>query len=340
MIPSREDDDERRPAVDHVHHRATTGRRWGRLRACTGAGSRASTTSAWIVDRAALRAGVNVSGTSPLAATFARLRRLDQYLVAEVGPAQGAGWYDLDRVVDDGHLDVWLDELARTHDGQRDVAGAYLGSWLAGALVAAPVSALVLERRMPHLGAGVWLHRHEEGWFDGVAFASAQLLVLADDPEADHGDAVVVADQSTLVERYAHALVERLTPLLEAVRRRAPYGLRGLWGAVADDVTGTVLATARRAGTDGWLAWDQAQTVLDDVAARQEHLRKRPTPFPVSWSGGETLYQVKGTCCLYYKTHDGPLDPDGESYCTTCPFRYDDNRLCRLRRHLEDPERV
>ena len=282
---------------------------------------------------------MNAVTLGPLAATVARLRQVDDYLVAEVGPPEGPGWYALDRVVSGGHLDAWLDDLVRHKDGQRDVAGAYLGAWLTGALVRVPVSSLVLERRVPHLGAsGLWLHRHDEGWFDRVAFASAPLNVLAHDPEADHADVVVQPDQATLVERYAEALVETLSPVLEGVRRRTPYGLRGLWGAVADEVTGTALQVARQTSTDGWAAWTLSQAVLDHVAARQTHLRRRPTPFPVSWTGGDALFQVKGTCCLYYKTHDGPLDPDGDSYCTTCPFRYDDTRLSLLRRHLEDPD--
>ncbi|MBW3574586.1 MAG: (2Fe-2S)-binding protein [Actinobacteria bacterium] len=281
---------------------------------------------------------MNALHGGPVAVTFARLRHLDEHLAAEVGQPEGSEWYSLDTVVSGGHLDSWLESLVREKDGQRDVAGAYLGSWLTGALVSVPVSALVLERRVPHVGAGLWLHRHQEGWFDRVAFASARVDVLADDPQADHPDAVVLADEATLADRYAESLVETLTPLLEAVRRGAAYGLRGLWGAVADDITGTALRVARQTGTDGWAAWNLSQAVLDHLAARQTLLRRRPTPFPVTWRGGEALFQVKGTCCLYYKTHDGPLDPDGDSYCITCPFRYDDNRLSRLRRQLEHPE--
>ena len=274
----------------------------------------------------------------PVAATFARLRQLDEHLDAEVGPPEGAGWYSLDTMVSGGDLGSWLEQLARDHDGQRDVAGAYLGSGLAGAVVTVPVSALTAERRVPHLGAGLWLHRHDERWFDRVSYSSVEVDVLADDPEAEHPDAVVVADQATLAERFAQSLVETLTPLIEAVRRRTPYGLRGLWGAVADEVTGAALRVARQTRTDGWAAWTLSQAVLDHVAASQTHLR-RPTPFPVSWAGGEALFQVKGTCCLYYKTCDGPLDADGDSYCTTCPFRDHDNRLSRLRHHLEPPRK-
>lgn len=281
---------------------------------------------------------MNAIRTGPAVATLARLRHLDEYLAAEIGPPQGDDWYPIDSLVSGNHIGSWLDDLARDNGGQRDVAGAYLGSWLTGAVVSVPVSAMVLERRVPLLGAGLWLHRHDEGWFDRIAFASAKLNVLADDTDADHPDAMVLADQTALAEHYAESLVKILTPLLGAVRQRAPYGSGGLWGAVADDVTGTALGAARLAGSDGWAAWALSQVVLDHVAARQTHLRRRPTPFPVSWSGGEALFQVKGTCCLYYKTHDGPPDPESDSYCSTCPFRGNDDRLSRLRHHLEHPK--
>lgn len=292
------------------------------------------------VDRSATRAVVPTRRqfqAGPVAATFARLRQLDEYLDAEVGPPEGAAWYSLDTVVSGGHLDSWLERLACDHDGQRDVAGAYLGSALAGAVVSVPMSALVGERRVPHFGAGLWLHRHGEGWFDRVSCTSIEVDVLADDPEAEHPDTVIVADQAALAERFAESLVETLAPLLQAVRRRTPYGLQGLWGGVADEVTGTALRAARQTRTDGWAAWALSQAVLDHMAASQHHLR-RPRAFPVSWSGGEALFQVKGTCCLYYKTHDGPPEPNGDRYCTTCPFRDDDNRLSRLRQQLELPE--
>lgn len=281
---------------------------------------------------------VSALATSPASATFARLGRLDQYLAAEVGRPRGDGWYVLDAVVADGHLDTWFDELLAANRGRRDVAGSYLGSSLAGPVVTVTMSALVLERRVPDLGSGLWLHRHPDGWFDQVSLASAGLFVVADDGDAGHPASVVLDGLDALYDRCAEVLVEALSPPLWGVRQRASYGLRGLWGAVADRMCASAVKAARLVGSDGWSAWREAQAVLDQVAARQDHLRTRPSPLPVRWSGGEELFQVKGTCCLYYKTHDGELDACGDSYCTTCPFRDQDDRLLRLQAHLENSD--
>lgn len=264
----------------------------------------------------------------PLEATLERLRALDPWSVAEVGRPEGDAWYALDDMVADGHLDAWLASLVTEHGGRRDVAGTYLGSWLAATLVEVPMAAILTERRLPDLRAGLWLHRHQEGWFDRVAFASCSLTVVAGDADADHPHTTVVADRASVWDRYALTLVEVLSPLLWALRQRVPYGMRGLWGAVADDVAGRALRIARLTGGDGWGDWSEARVILDRIAVYQDHLRTRPSPFPVTWSGGDTLFQVKGTCCLYYKTQEAP-DPRGEGYCTSCPFREDESRTER-----------
>jgi len=122
-----------------------------------------------------------------------------------------------------------------------------------------------------------------------------------------------------------------------AVRRRASYGRYGMWGQVADDLCGTALRAARRADLDGEAAWDEAQAVLDLVAAQVPELRARPRLFPVTWRGGEALFSVKGTCCLWYKTRKAP-DLGGEGYCGSCPLRDDECRRARFTGWLEQHE--
>lgn len=272
---------------------------------------------------------------SLLAASLVRLAVLDPDAGADVGRPTGMGWYALDDIVVAGRLDTWFDDLVAEHDGQRDVAGAYLGSWLADAIAGAAVMLGVVERRVPDLDAGLWLHRHPEGWFDRVAFASARVHVLASDPAADHRHAIVHDSQYGVWDALGAALSDALEPILVHIRHRSSYGLRGLWGGAADAVVGRALHAARLSGADGWAAWDQAQLILDAMALRQPQMRARPSPLPVPSPRGETLFKVKGTCCLYYKTHDLPRDPCGEGYCTTCPLRDAGDRLERLRRYLE-----
>lgn len=282
----------------------------------------------------------------PLAGTLGRLAALDPYLTAGIGQPTGADWHRLDGVVAGGQVDRWLADLMAQHGGQSNVAGAYLGAWLAGAVLTVPVAALVLERRVPVLAAGdVWVHRHPEGWFDRIALRAPAVAVLAGDAAGGHADSRVLPDEAGLLEAFAEQLVATLEPLLGAVRARARYGLRGLWGAVADDLTGTALwaaelagrdqAEQRAHGADPGQAWRVGTALTDRVATRVPQLRARPRLFPVSWSRGKALAQVKGTCCLYFRTYDGVPDPSGEGYCTTCPFREDESRRRRLRDHLE-----
>jgi hypothetical protein len=221
--------------------------------------------------------------TGPLAQTAGRLAALDEYLAAEVTADPGGGdWYRLDAVVADGHLDRWLAALVAQKRGKGDLAGSYLGTWLAETVVTVPVAALVLEQRAPDVTAGnVLVHRHSEGWFDRIALGSPVVGLLPGDPHAGHPDAVVLDDEAALWDWYAVRLLATLGPLLGAVRARTPYGLRGLWGAVADGLCGTALRVARLAGDDGRAAWRVGEALADHVARRIPQLRTRPRPFPV-----------------------------------------------------------
>lgn len=265
----------------------------------------------------------------PLAATLGRLARLEPWWAAQVGVPTGPGWFRTDRITID-HLRTWIDALARSHGGHRDVAGSYLGGWLAGAVITVPLAVLVIEARLPDPTGPVWVHRHADGWFDRVSFERAAVLVAASDGATEHPDSVVV-ERAVLVDVFARSLFERIDPMLEAVRSLTPFGLRGLWGGVADEIASAALGAARAGGTDVDLAWRTACDVIDAITASAPWLRSRPAPFPVAG----TLFTVKGTCCLYYKTQPGPPDPCGESYCTTCPKRDDGSRRARLTEHLQ-----
>lgn len=92
---------------------------------------------------------------------------------------------------------------------------------------------------------------------------------------------------------------------------------------------------ARRLGLDELETWRRCELLLvDAIHAGAPGLRHRPHLLPVPLSGGTAHYQVRGTCCLSYRTFDQP-DPNGDGYCATCPLRTDDSRTRRLRAHLE-----
>lgn len=273
--------------------------------------------------------------SGPLAETLERLAAVDSWFDGHIGQPEGDGWYRFSDAAADDRIAGWVNDLAAHHDGHRDVAGSYLGSWLAGAAIIVPTAALVLERRLPDPAGELWFHRHHEGWFDQVAFEASRVYVTPTDSAAAHPYAVAV-DEGDQTRLFGRGLVARLAPVLEAVRASTPFGRSGLWGGVADGLASVALWAARAGCTDATDAWRVAEAVTDTVAEETRWLRARPRPFPVTTSGGTAAFSVKGTCCLYYKTQPRPSDPCGDSYCNTCPFRDNDSRHERLVAYLAD----
>lgn len=271
---------------------------------------------------------------APLASTLDRLGTLDPWFEADLGRPDGDAWHRLhvDSLAD--LIPGWLDELTSRHGGHRDVAGSYLGGWFGGAAASLPIAGLVVERRVPDLSQPIWVRRHEEGWFDRVAFESGSVVVLPDDAHAGHPHATVVADEGALSAHVAEHLAAVLEPLLEQVRGLVPFGRRGLWGSVADEVASMGLWAGRLAGCDPEATWRSTTVLTSQLADRVSWLRTMPSPCRIGWSGGQAIFAVKGTCCLYFKTQPRDLDV-GAAYCTGCPFRTEEDRQARLVAHME-----
>lgn len=235
------------------------------------------------------------------------------------------GWVGLDEVLDDGAiLDSWYaGVLAGPARGHADVAGSFLAAWLSS-VIGGPVAAAVLGQH------GAWssdpaalsVHRHPEGWFDGFAVARSIVLVLPDDPDAAHPGTEVVATVASLRARVADDLVPLLERIFAGIRARAPFGLRGMWGSLADHVGAIAVALARRSGGGHEQQWAAAAALLDAMAERASRVVARPALRLVDWSGGVAPLSVRGTCCLWYKTNPRGPDRGGEDFCTTCPLRH------------------
>jgi hypothetical protein len=258
----------------------------------------------------------------PLAATLARYGAADPYCTPVAGAPTGPRWTRLAAVLDDADLlRSWFDGLAGESHGAPDVAASYLASWLGGTLLDPLGWAVGAERRAwPLDPAALWIHRHEDGWFDGFAVAARQVRVLPADPDAGHPDAVVVADATELRERVASDAVAVLGPLFATVRSFAPYGVRGMWGAVADSLGSSAATAAFRAGRPARPAFEAAMGLVDALVAAGAGRITRPTPEDVRYTTGSTTVVHKGTCCLWYKTTDVSA-PIGERYCLSCPLQ-------------------
>jgi hypothetical protein len=262
-------------------------------------------------------------------ATLARLDALDVHCRYVAGDPDGGGWYRLDRTLaDDDLLDAWFAGVLVDHaGGHRDVAGSYLASWLAGTIAETAVAALITEgRAWPIAPSTLAIHRHDEGWFDGIAVRGARLRVLPTDRDAGAAGVEVVASPERLRAVLAEELTGVTTTIFTAVRRRAPFGLRGMWGNLVDGITAGALWRAHQAGIDQAVARTEALALVAALVHRAGRTIPTPRFERVDWSGGVALVPVKTTCCLYYKTFDGTPDRRGEGYCTSCPLRDGESR--------------
>lgn len=180
----------------------------------------------------------------------------------------------------------------------------------------------------------VAVHRHDDGWFDGVAVPGAPVAVLVDDFRVPQGGVEVVVERESLLALVAQRVLG-IGAVFATIHADCPIGLPALWGGLADAVAAQALWLARLLDADREAAWRDAHTIIERLAGAQPLLRQRPQRFPVDYSGGQELFKVSGTCCLYYRTIEAP-DADGDGYCATCPLRTDTSRTRRLRAHLED----
>lgn len=295
-----------------------------------------------VVD-AGLGGTVTESATHPLVSSASTLAGLDTRVRLGTDVPVGPTWTSLAEAASPelirGHLDV----LGGHRRGMRTVAAAQFDASLACTVVRPLMALLHTEHRVPVLRPEhTYVRAPDGGRFDALALRPGLLTALPSDPAAGHPAVRAVSDMDDLVACAADTIDTALTPVLRTVRIEGRYGLPQLWGAVLDMIGATSLLTARIAGIDQQRAWAHAQRLCQLVQERVEQERAcHPRPFSVTWSGGEALYTVKGTCCLRYREHGlragdpTPDDAEDTAYCKTCPFLRDDTRRLQCRDQME-----
>jgi hypothetical protein len=280
---------------------------------------------------------------SVAAITVARLDRSSGWRRFAVG-ADGPGWVRLDRRLADGAgLDAWVESECRgTAGGHRDLAGALIVYRLAGHLAELTVGCLVDQRRALALTpTGLALRFGGAARLDEMAVTAPAVWVLPDDADAGAAGTDVVASAHALRSVAADGLAATFGPLADAVRARTPFGLRGMWGTLADHVAEVAVRRAREQRQDVDAAWDEAGRLLDELAARVPSPWTRPRRQVVPTATGPQPVVTKGTCCLIYKAGAPPGDRGaparlvGPDACTSCPLRSEDDRARRFAAYLE-----
>jgi hypothetical protein len=264
--------------------------------------------------------------------------------------AAGEGWFRLaDKLADPAGLDAWYQaEVDGTGHGHRDLAGALIVYRFAGSLAELVVGPLLEQRRAVLLTPeNLSLLLGERARIEALSVGSPEVAVLRSDPDVERAGVRVVADEAALRSVAVEGMLAVFGPLAEAVRERAPFGLRGMWGTLADHLSDVSLRRARDRKSDREAAWQLASALIDELAERQPLLRARPSRHLVTHEDRSALFSTKGTCCLIYKTNmpvvEGRGGGRGErdttpciaaDACTSCPLRSLDDRESRLVRYL------
>lgn len=218
-----------------------------------------------------------------------------------LGAPSGDGWWTLAEAAT--RAEEWSPALVE-QVGDRRAAASYLATWLAEAPILVVGLCAVLGEVAPRATADrLWLHRHPDGWFDRHAV----------DPVEVHTGPV----DEVLGAAGTH--VAGLTaPIVDLVCASLPVGPTAVWGSVADALSGYALHVARGSGRDEVETWRRCEVLVDALQSHTPRMRRRPRLFPVTWSGGTAQYQVRGTCCLTYRTCE---QPDPATTATARPVR-------------------
>jgi hypothetical protein len=283
-----------------------------------------------------------------VAVTVARLDESSSWRRYTVDAA-GERWVRLDQLlVDPAALDTWVGtELRATARGHADLAGALIVYRLAGALAELVVGTLVDQGRDVVLSpAAVALRFGAAARLDEVSGAAPTVAMLPDDAGAGAPGVVVVPSTVELRRIAADGLVAVFRPVTQAVRARAPFGLRGMWGTLADHIAEVAVRRARERGHDVGAAWAEASRLIDDLAAQEPLLVTRPRRQLVTTPGGDEVLVAKGTCCLIYKAAEPPTGAPptvrrliDTAACTSCPLRPEPDRAARFAAYLADLSR-
>lgn len=265
--------------------------------------------------------------------------------------ASGGPWIRLDqRLADPAGLDAWYQaELRGTARGHRDLAGALIVYRVAGALAELVVGTLVDQRRCIEVGpAGLSLRFGDAARLDEVSVSAPAVAVLDGDPAAGEDGTHVVSSEAALRTVAVQSLVSVFEPLAAAVRARAPFGLAGMWGTLADHLAEVAVRRARERRGDVDAAWAVSDALIGQLAARVPSLRARPRRQMVTARAGISATMVaKGTCCLIYKAAGPPpFSPQAglprgsarqlieATACVSCPLRSAEDREVRFARYL------
>lgn len=263
----------------------------------------------------------------PFAAVADALNALASRPILAAVPAEPE-WLGVDALLHGGGLERTFAACSELRAAQRrDVAGSLVTMRFTSVVIEA-VMLLLLDHRcaLEADPTRMAFRRGEGDMVDGIAFDGA--VVHA----STTAGAPVEAIDPVAYGIAARTIVGALSPIFTAVRAVAPYGVRGMWGNVADQCGLFATRVVRAGRVEPPVGWAVAMGLVDAVGAAGVVLGGRPTLVEAPLGDTTTWYSGKGTCCLVYKGRAITDRSTGEGYCSTCPLLPGEVRLARLSR--------
>ncbi|MDQ2654364.1 MAG: hypothetical protein M3Z20_15125 [Chloroflexota bacterium] len=268
---------------------------------------------------------------APLAQTYARVRLGNPWLQVYAGehPAGAvcalAALLDADSLVTEEQFALMAGQY-KTQD--RDILVRFSFSSFVYALACATVGPFGVDRRVPVLDldpADLRVRLGRSGVVDALVLPDSRFWCLPDDPDANHPDALPVADEQALCELLRSGLVRACAPLIAALRPRARIGARALWISAAETCA-SILIDALPPGTPA----SDAQAAVDQlIGSASSPLRARPEIIMLASGAMQHVSMLGSDCCTNFKI-------PGETYCATCPHRPRQERIEALQSWLAE----
>lgn len=279
-----------------------------------------------------------VTSSSLLSATLARMTALDAYLAARVIRELSQEWFiATDLISDPRRLDEALQRIVLPYSPEdqqiavqnRHIAASFLIHSYAWTLPAAAIGTYLSEQRVPDLDpTNVALRFGQRGEDDEsrlkIAFLSEHMAVLPDDPATGQPDVIVLDDKVQLREWLRVRLETHMHPLIEAVYRRTHFGRRAQWNLVADDCASLFLWAGEKLH-DRERACAEGLAFIGAPGSPMQH--SKTGYFTLEYNGRCGTFRKRGGCCLYYKL------PTGQ-HCSTCSLIAEEERDRRLLEYM------
>ncbi|QFZ16355.1 (2Fe-2S)-binding protein [Saccharothrix syringae] len=252
--------------------------------------------------------------TTPVADSLTRAAGLTEGFEVRFGlPADRSGWTTCAEFTDEPErFDAWRKALAewlREQYGEapdRTTAG-YVMSWYLNVVGLMGGVLFHTARRVPSLRpSDLAIRVADDGrpHTTGVALLADEFACLPDDPENDHPDATVVADEHALAAVLRARFAAHAAAFVGAFGSTVRLGRRMLWAAATD-----ALDTA--AWTAGQLCGDETAGVVDSTLLLPAKLEPFTSASTLRATGtGWT--RRRESCCFHFAL-------PGAAACATCP---------------------